>query len=176
MTGLTGRIEGSLQHGKDPRLLRLSPDDNVLIVGMQISRGGQYLVDDVELTAEIDLTVGSKVAFVDLAPDDIVLVATTLRNAKTAGVNDWGAVLYMDGEFHESRMRENLEIYDRVGGGDGFATGMAWSFLDGRSASEAVEIGAAHGALTMSTPGDTSMMTKAEVLRAVAAKGARVVR
>lgn len=103
-------------------------------------------------------------------------VATTLRNAKTAGVNDWGAVLYMDGEFHESRMREDLEIYDRVGGGDGFATGMAWSFLDGRSASEAVEIGAAHGALTMSTPGDTSMMTEAEVLRAVAAKGARVVR
>jgi 2-dehydro-3-deoxygluconokinase len=103
-------------------------------------------------------------------------VATTLRNAKTAGVNDWGAVLYADGGFHEARMRENLEIYDRVGGGDGFATGLIWSFLEGRSVAEAVEIGAAHGALTMSTPGDTSMMTKDEVLRAVTAKGARVVR
>ena len=103
-------------------------------------------------------------------------VGTTLRNAKTAGFNDWGAVLYMDGEFYESRMREDLEIYDRVGGGDGYATGMIWSFLDGKGPGEAVEIGAAHGALTMSTPGDTSMMTKAEVLRAVAAKGARVVR
>ncbi len=107
---------------------------------------------------------------------DFQVVATTLRNARTAGRNDWGAVLYLDGEFHESRMRENLEIYDRVGGGDGFASGMIWSFLDGRPAEEAVEIGAAHGALTMSTPGDTSMMSKTEVLSAVSAKGARVVR
>jgi len=104
------------------------------------------------------------------------VVATTLRNAKTAGINDWGAVLYMDGTFHEARMREDLEIYDRVGGGDGFATGLSWSLLDGKDGAEAVEIGATHGALTMSTPGDTSMMTKAEVLRAVDAKGARVVR
>ena len=103
-------------------------------------------------------------------------VATTLRNAKTAGINDGGAVLYAGGTFHESRMREDLEIYDRVGGGDGFATGVIWSFLTGRKAEEAVEIGAAHGALTMSTPGDTSMMTEAEVLRAVSAEGARVVR
>lgn len=104
------------------------------------------------------------------------IVATTLRNAKTASVNDWGAVLWAGGEFHEARMREDLDIYDRVGGGDGFATGLAWSLLDGRDAQESVEIGAAHGALTMTTPGDTSMMTKAEVLRAVTAKGARVVR
>ena len=104
------------------------------------------------------------------------VVATTLRNAETASVNDWGAVLWTDGTFHEARMREDLDIYDRVGGGDGFATGLSWSFLDGRDAQEAVEIGAAHGALTMTTPGDTSMMTKAEVLRAVSAKSARVVR
>jgi 2-dehydro-3-deoxygluconokinase len=107
---------------------------------------------------------------------NLKVVATTLRNAKTAGLNDWGAILYADGGFHESRLREDLEIYDRVGGGDGFASGMIWSFLDGRSAEEAVEIGAAHGALTMTTPGDTSMVTASEVLRAVAAHGARVVR
>jgi 2-dehydro-3-deoxygluconokinase len=107
---------------------------------------------------------------------NLEVVATTLRNAKTAGFNDWGAILYSGGEFYESRLRENLEIYDRVGGGDGFASGMIWSFLDGRPAQEAVEIGAAHGALTMTTPGDTSMMTTAEVLRAVEAQGARVVR
>lgn len=104
------------------------------------------------------------------------VVGTTLRNAKTAGFNDWGAILYADGMFYEPRLREGLEIYDRVGGGDGFASGMIWSFLDGRSPEEAVEIGAAHGALTMTTPGDTSMMTRDEVLRAVAARGARVVR
>ena len=105
---------------------------------------------------------------------DLAVVATTLRNARTASVNDWGAVLYTEGEFHESRMREDLAIYDRVGGGDGFASGMIWAFLDGRGPGEAVEIGAAHGALTMTTPGDTSMMTESEVLRAVTARGARV--
>jgi len=107
---------------------------------------------------------------------NLKVVATTLRNAKTAGLNDWGAILYADGMFHESRLREDLEIHDRVGGGDGFASGMIWSFLDGRSAEEAVEIGAAHGALTMTTPGDTSMVTSSEVLRAVTAQSARVVR
>ncbi len=104
------------------------------------------------------------------------VVATTLRNAKTAGINDWGAVLYAEGHFHEARMRHDMEIYDRVGGGDGFATGMIWSFLEGRTAAEAVDIGATHGALAMTTPGDTSMVTEAEVLRALNAKGARVVR
>lgn len=107
---------------------------------------------------------------------NFAVVATTLRSARTAGFNDWGAVLYMDGTFHQSRMRENLQIFDRVGGGDGFATGMIWSFLEGRGPDEAVNVGAAHGALTMSTPGDTSMMTKDEVLRAVEAEEARVVR
>jgi 2-dehydro-3-deoxygluconokinase len=104
------------------------------------------------------------------------VVATTLRNAKTAGFNDWGAVLYAEGDFHEARLRSDLEIYDRVGGGDGFASGMIWALLDGRSPADAVEIGAAHGALTMTTPGDTSMVTKEEVLRTVTATGARVVR
>ena len=104
------------------------------------------------------------------------VVATTLRNAKTAGFNDWGAIVHTDGTFHESRLRSDLEIYDRVGGGDGFASGMIWAFLEGRPPEEAVEIGAAHGALTMTTPGDTSMMTSSEVMRAVAAHGARVVR
>jgi 2-dehydro-3-deoxygluconokinase len=78
--------------------------------------------------------------------------------------------------FHESRLRPDLEIYDRVGGGDGFASGMIWAILEGRPPSEAVEIGAAHGALTMTTPGDTSMVTSSEVMRAVGARGARVVR
>jgi 2-dehydro-3-deoxygluconokinase len=104
------------------------------------------------------------------------VVATTLRVATSAGFNDWGAILYTQGEFHESRRRENLQIFDRVGGGDGFASGLIWSFLEGKGAAEAVEVGAAHGALTMTTPGDTSMVTVEEVLKAVSAHGARVVR
>ena len=107
---------------------------------------------------------------------NLVVVGTTLRTASTASINDWGAVLFTGGQFHQARMRDGLEIYDRVGGGDGFASGMIFSFLEGRSPAEAVEIGAAHGALAMTTPGDTSMVTVGEVLSAVDARGARVVR
>jgi 2-dehydro-3-deoxygluconokinase len=107
---------------------------------------------------------------------NLEVVATTLRNAKSAGFNDWGAILYTEGAFHESRLRPDLQIFDRIGGGDGFASGMIWALLGGRSPDEAVEIGAAHGALTMTTPGDTSMVTSSEVLRAVTAHGARALR
>lgn len=103
-------------------------------------------------------------------------VATTLRNAKTALVNDWGAILWAGGEFHEARLRPDLEVYDRVGGGDGFASGLAYAFLAGKSPAEAVEYGAAHGALAMTTPGDTSMATLKEVEAAIKSKGARVIR
>jgi len=104
------------------------------------------------------------------------VVATTLRNAKTASVNDWGAVLYAGGAFYEARLREDLEIYDRVGGGDGFASGMTYALLTDKSPQEAVEYGAAHGALAMTTPGDTSMATLEEVEAAMKARGARVIR
>jgi 2-dehydro-3-deoxygluconokinase len=104
------------------------------------------------------------------------VVATTLRTAKTANVNDWGAILYGDGEFYQAQTRENLEIYDRVGGGDGFASGMIYAFLEGKSPKDAVEYGAAHGALAMTTPGDTSMVTLKEVESAIKSKGARVIR
>ena len=101
---------------------------------------------------------------------NLKVVATTLREATTASRNDWSAVLYADGEFHEARRREHMEIYDRVGGGDSFASGMVYAFMAGKSPAEAVEYGAAHGALAMTTPGDVSMATLAEVERAIAAE------
>src|SRR5438309_5387112 len=85
------------------------------------------------------------------------IVATTLRNARTPTLNDWGAVAYCNGKFYEATRRENLEILDRVGGGDSFASGLISGFLTGREPQWAVECGAAHGALAMTTPGDTSM-------------------
>ena len=103
-------------------------------------------------------------------------VATTLRNAKTASLNDWGAILWTGGEFYEAPLRENLEIFDRVGGGDSFASGLAYAFLAGKTGQEAVQYGAAHGALAMSTPGDTSMASLKEVEAAMKGKGARVIR
>lgn len=104
------------------------------------------------------------------------VAATTLRNAKTATFNDWGAVIWAGGNFYEAPMRENLEIYDRVGGGDGFASGLAYGFLEGKGPQAAVEYGAAHGALAMTTPGDTSMVNVKEVEAIMKGKGARVIR
>ena len=80
------------------------------------------------------------------------VVATTLRKAKTATINDWGAICYCDGRFYEARHRENLEILDRVGGGDSFAAGLIYGFLEGKDPQWAVDCGAAHGALAMTTP------------------------
>jgi 2-dehydro-3-deoxygluconokinase len=104
------------------------------------------------------------------------VVATTLRTAQTATVNDWGAVCYAGGEFYQAITRANLEIFDRVGGGDSFASGLIYGFLSGRDPQYAVDCGAAHGALAMTTPGDTSMATLAEVERVMKGGTARVAR
>lgn len=107
---------------------------------------------------------------------NIKAVATTLRRAKTATRNDWGAVLYYDGAFYESMPRPDLEIFDRVGGGDSFASGLIYGFLAGKSPEQTVNYGAAHGALAMTTPGDTSMVTLKEVEHVMKGAGARVQR
>jgi 2-dehydro-3-deoxygluconokinase len=103
-------------------------------------------------------------------------VATTLRQAKTATRNDWGAICYHAGKFHQATQRDDLEILDRVGGGDSFASGLIYGFLTGKDAQWAVECGAAHGALAMTTPGDTSMATLKEVLQVMKGGGARISR
>jgi 2-dehydro-3-deoxygluconokinase len=107
---------------------------------------------------------------------NFAVVATTLRNAVTATQNDWGAVCWHDGQFHEAPNRARLEIMDRVGGGDSFASGLAYGFLAGKGAQWAVECGAAHGALAMTTPGDTTMVSLAEVQRVMKGDSARVTR
>ncbi len=102
--------------------------------------------------------------------------ATTLRAVKTATVNDWGAICWHAGEFHESNHYPALEIMDRVGGGDSFASGLIYGFLSTGDPAKAVNYGAAHGALAMTTPGDTSMVTVKEVEKVMGGGGARVVR
>jgi len=104
------------------------------------------------------------------------VVATTLRNAKTATVNDWGAVCYVNGKFYQAPTRESLEIFDRIGGGDSFASGLIYGFLTDRGPQYAVECGAAHGALAMTTPGDTTMATLSEVERVMKGGTTRVAR
>ena len=105
---------------------------------------------------------------------NLKVVATTLRNVRTASINDWGAVCFCDGKLYCAANREGLEIYDRVGGGDSFASGLIYGFLADRGPQWAVECGAAHGALAMTTPGDTTMATFAEVEKVMKGVAARV--
>jgi 2-dehydro-3-deoxygluconokinase len=107
---------------------------------------------------------------------NLKIVATTLRNAKSATRNDWGAVCYFDGKLYEAITRPDLEIFDRIGGGDSFASGLIYGFLANRGPQWAVECGAAHGALAMTTPGDTTMATFPEVEKVMKGAGARVAR
>ncbi len=91
-------------------------------------------------------------------------------------MNDWGAICYAGGAYYEAKHRENLEIFDRVGGGDSFASGLIYGFLTGQGPQWAVDCGAAHGALAMTTPGDTTMATLKEVKQVMGGGGARIAR
>jgi 2-dehydro-3-deoxygluconokinase len=104
------------------------------------------------------------------------VAATTLRRVITASRNDWSAICWHDGAFYESRKYPELDILDRVGGGDSFASGLSFGFLSQNDPQAAVEYGAAHGALASTTPGDTSMATRKEVEKLMKGGGARVVR
>jgi 2-dehydro-3-deoxygluconokinase len=116
------------------------------------------------------------IATVVAAYPNLRVVGTTLRNARTATVNDWGAIAWADGAFYEAPTRHGLEICDRVGGGDSFASGLIYGLLAGKGPQFAVDCGAAHGALAMTTPGDTSMVTRTEVERVMKGGTARVAR
>ena len=103
-------------------------------------------------------------------------VATTLRTVKTATVNDWSAICWADGKIYRGLELPGLEIYDRVGGGDSFASGLIYGLMETGDPQKAVNYGVAHGALVMTTPGDTSMASLKEVERIVGGAGARVQR
>jgi len=107
---------------------------------------------------------------------DLKGVGTTLREVVSGLVNNWSGILYYDGAFYESRRYEGLEIEDRVGGGDGFASGLIYGFLNNWTPEECVELGTAHGALIQSTRGDTSMISLDEVLHVMSGGTARIKR
>jgi 2-dehydro-3-deoxygluconokinase len=106
---------------------------------------------------------------------NLKLVASTLRTAHTASRNAWGAIALYAGEIVHVPQRE-IEILDRVGGGDSFASGLIYGLLAGKGIEWAVRCGVAHGALAMTTPGDTSMATLAEVERLIHGGSARIAR
>jgi 2-dehydro-3-deoxygluconokinase len=103
-------------------------------------------------------------------------VGTTLREVKSGLVNHWSAILWADGQFYESRRYDNLEIEDRVGGGDGFSSGIAFALLNGQTPQQAVDLAAAHGALLQSTRGDTSQIDADELTHTLQGGSARIKR
>jgi 2-dehydro-3-deoxygluconokinase len=123
-----------------------------------------------------DLQTGSfrqMISSVVAAFPELKVVATTLRTARSASSNGWGAIAYQGGAFHEVSQRD-VEIFDRVGGGDSFASGLIYGLLAGKDLPWALRCGVAHGALAMSTPGDTTMATLAEVLKGMDSSSARI--
>jgi len=122
---------------------------------------------------------GFKAMISDVVRDypNIAVAATTLREVHSATVNDWGAVAWSAATgFVEATFRPGLEILDRVGGGDSFASGLAFGLMETGSLKNAVDYGAAHGALAMTTLGDTSTAIRAEVEALMKGAGARVQR
>jgi 2-dehydro-3-deoxygluconokinase len=118
---------------------------------------------------------GAMMADAAVAFPNFKVIATTLRGVRTASVNDWAAVAWSTATgLLRATERPGLEILDRVGGGDSFASGLIYGLLDGSDLGWALELGAAHGALAMTTPGDTSMATKAEVVKLAGGGSARV--
>lgn len=107
---------------------------------------------------------------------NLQVVGTTMREVRSGLLNHWGAIIYSEGKFYRSRRYENLEIEDRVGGGDGFSSGLAYAFLTGLPPREIVEFAAAHGALLQSTRGDTSQVSLEEVRHVMRGGGARIKR
>ncbi len=104
------------------------------------------------------------------------VVATTLRGVKTATINDWSAIAYCNNELVKGMQLDDLEIFDRVGGGDSFASGIIYGILCGYDIQKSLNYGIAHGALAMTTAGDTTMASKSEVEAVISGKGARVIR
>jgi 2-dehydro-3-deoxygluconokinase len=110
------------------------------------------------------------------AAKDLAVVVSTVRQTRTANRNDWGAFAYGDGKVHCALEMPDLEILDRVGGGDAFAAGFIFGLLTDRSLDWALNCGVAHGALAMTTPGDNSFATFDDVRELMTGVGAGVKR
>jgi 2-dehydro-3-deoxygluconokinase len=140
--------------------------------GLGYELGG---VDD--SLVELDTTVYERLLGNAIADHpQLALAAATLRQVRTASVNDWSAVCATRTSFHTGQWMTGLEVFDRIGGGDSFVSGLAYGVIRGLDVDTALAYGIAHGALAMTTPGDTSMATLAEVEHLVSGGSARVIR
>jgi 2-dehydro-3-deoxygluconokinase len=145
-------------------------EDFTVCLGLEV-KGLDAEISNVQVEAFLDMIRRA----VSVYPN-FKVIATTLRTVHSATRNDWGAICWAGGKFYEAPHRPGLEILDRVGGGDSFASGVIYGLMQFGDAQKAVEYGAAHGALAMTTPGDTSMASLKEVEALVKGGSARVKR
>lgn len=144
-------------------------EDFTASLGFEVEGAGENL-DNLDVSK-----FQAMIATASAAYPNFEVIGNTLRTVHTASDNDWGAIAWSKDEgFAEATHRPHLEILDRVGGGDSFASGLIYGLMTGEPLQTAVEYGAAHGALAMTTPGDTTMVTKAEVLKLAGGGSARV--
>ncbi|KQY47577.1 sugar kinase [Cellulomonas sp. Root137] len=144
-------------------------EDFTASLGFEVE-GGDATLSELEVDKFAAMITTAAAAYPNFA-----VIGTTMRTVRSASVNDWGALAWSPSTgVVQATHRERLEILDRVGGGDSFASGLIYGLLDGQPLQTAVEYGAAHGALAMTTPGDTTMVTTADVLKLAGGGGARV--
>ncbi|MDY5128829.1 sugar kinase [Actinotignum urinale] len=144
-------------------------EDFTACLGLEIEGANEHL-DNLEVDAFRRMIESATKEF-----PNFKAIGTTMRQVRTASINDWGAVGWAAGQgFVQARQRDNLEIYDRVGGGDSFASGVIYGLMEYGDIQKGVELGAANGALAMTTPGDTTMATLKEIEALAAGGSARV--
>lgn len=145
-------------------------EDFQKVLGFEVAGADENLAN-----LEVDAYKAMVKRVVETYPN-IQAVCTTLREVKSGLVNNWGGILWYEGQFFEARQFKDLEIEDRVGGGDGFSSGIAYGFLSGMNPQDIVNFGAAHGALLQTTRGDTSQVTLDEVMHVMKGGSARIQR
>ena len=145
-------------------------EDFIACLGFEVEGSDENL-------SELDIDGYKKmISSVAAAYPDFKVIGTTLRTVKTATINDWSAICYAEGQIYQGMTLENLEILDRVGGGDSFASGLIYGLMSGKDYQTALNYGICHGALAMTTSGDTSMAMQKEVEGLMKGAGARVQR
>jgi len=164
----SGAVAVNSQIVRHADVLFANEEDLRVALGYEISG-----VDDTYASLDPDAYEAAMRAVVDDFPN-LALLATSLRIVRSATRNDWGGVCYTQGRVLAATLRQDLEILDRIGGGDSFASGLIYGMLTELPVERALEFGVAHGALAMTTPGDTSMATLEEVERLVTGATARV--
>jgi 2-dehydro-3-deoxygluconokinase len=145
-------------------------EDFTACLGFEVKGGDRHL-SELNIDAYAEMTAEAMKEYPNFR-----LIATTLRTVKSASKNDWSAICRVGDEVYKGIYLEDLEIFDRVGGGDSFASGLIYGLINNYEPQKALNYGIAHGALAMTTPGDTSMANLKEVENIVKGGGARVER